>query len=351
MEKKQNKTKRFKLIDFEREGKGISKNQKDLEPGLKKFFLIYKDNFNKIVYLNILMILGSLPVLFLILNLAGYFQIEYSIPMSDVFQNIDGLFYADGGASPFKMMLYALEGRHNIELAPTTVTYVFYAIGALFLFTFGFVNVGSAYVLRNLCAGEPIFIWHDFFYAIKRNIKQALPFGIIDAIINILLIYNIYAMISNTDNFFASMLFWSNVVIFVVYFFMRPYIYIQMVTFKLSVFKILKNSLSFSLLGFKRNILAMLGNLLSIIIVLVLLLGTGGLLVPFAVAAPLAMLFSTMAYMKVYAAYFKIKEIMIDPYLAEHPEEKPTYDEEPIMIDDVTEKERIEEIKRKNGLT
>ena len=55
--------------------------------------------------------------------------------------------------------------------------------------------------------------------------------------------------------------------------------------------------------------------------------------------------------MKVYASYFKIKEIMIDPYLAEHPEEKPQVEDvEVIMRDDVTERERLEEIKRRNGI-
>ena len=82
------------------------------------------------------------------------------------------------------------------------------------------------------------------------------------------------------------------------------------------------------------------------------LFGSGGILVPLAVAAPLAILFSTMAFMKVYASYFKIKEIMIDPYLEEHPEERPYEDQESeiIMRDDVTEKERLEEIKRRNNI-
>jgi hypothetical protein len=57
--------------------------------------------------------------------------------------------------------------------------------------------------------------------------------------------------------------------------------------------------------------------------------------------------------MKVYASYYKIKEVMIDPYYEEHPEERPeSYeDEEIIMRDDVTERERLEEVKRRNGIT
>ena len=42
---------------------------------------------------------------------------------------------------------------------------------------------------------------------------------------------------------------------------------------------------------------------------------------------------------------------MIDPYLDEHPEEKPVeFEEESVMKDDVTEKERLEAIKKRNGI-
>jgi hypothetical protein len=107
-----------------------------------------------------------------------------------------------------------------------------------------------------------------------------------------------------------------------------------------------------ALLGFKRNILAFLGIVLVIFLELILMFGTGGILIPFAVAAPLLVLFSMFSYMKVYAAYYKIKDVMIDPYLAEHPEEAPDVaQDEVIMRDDVTEKERLEEIKKRNGIT
>ncbi len=349
---KEKKPRRFKLFDYTKDGKGISKSAAQLPPGLKRFFVTYKENFNKLVLVNILMVLVNIPAIFLIINIAGYFKQEYFLPMSDLFQNLGGLFAADGEMTPFKMSLLALEGRQYHMLADTVVNYIFYGIGALFLFTFGIVNVGTAYILRNMVSGEPIFVWHDFWYAIKRNYKQAIPFGIFDVLINALLIYNIFSLVSGTAQFFASMLFWSNVVIFIMFFFMRYYVYVQMVTFKLSIFKILKNSLRFAIIGFKRNIVALLGIILAIVIELMLLLGTGGLLVPFAVAAPLAMLFATMAYMKVYASYFKIKALMIDPYYEEHPEELKTHSDsdEPIMRDDVTEKERIEEIKRRNNI-
>jgi uncharacterized membrane protein YesL len=195
--------------------------------------------------------------------------------------------------------------------------------------------------------GEPIFPWHDFFYSVKRNYKQAIIFGAIDVAINGILCFNLYTMITSTSNFFASMMFWSNFVLFVVFFFMRYYIYIQMVTFKLSIFKMIKNSLIFSLLGLKRNLLAFLGIIFIFVFEILFLLGSGGILIPVAVIAPLTVLFSTASYIKVYAAYPKMKQYMIDPYYDEHPEEKePEIEVEAIMKDDVTEKERLDRIKK-----
>lgn len=346
------KKRRFKLFDLQKEGKGISKNQATLEPGLKRFFISYKNNFGKIVTVNIIMVLCNFPIFFLIAALSGVSQNDIYFPLSDLFQNVNGIFEADGGVTPYKMTLFAIEGLQKQDLAPSVMTYVMYAVSALTLFSFGPVNAGTAYVLRNIAAGEHVFVWADFKYAVKRNWKQALPFGIIDVIISAWLCWNIYTMIVAPGQFITSVLVWSNIVLLIFYFFMRYYIYVQMVTFKLSVFKIFKNSLIFSLLGIKRNVMALLGILFVLMLEIFFLFGTGAILLPLAVAAPLTVLFSTFAYMKVYASYFKIKQIMIDPYLEEHPEERrpEPEDDEVIMRDDVTERERLEEIKKRNNM-
>ena len=349
---KNNKKKggRLRLVNLDRDGKGVSKNQANLAPGFKKFFILFGNNFGKLVSVNIFFVLGNFPLIFLIINLSGYFKTEFFKPFSDLFQNIAGIFAAEGGYTPYKMTLYALEGLQQQSLAHTTINYIFYGISALTLLTFGLVNVGTAYIIRNMVKGEPIFVWTDFWYSVKRNYRQALIFGAIDASILALLIWNLASLITSTSQFFLSMLFWSNLVLFIVYFFMRYYVYIQMVTFKLSIYKMIKNSLIFALLGLKRNILALLAIILLILLEFILMFGTGGILVPFAVAGPLAILLSAMAFIKVYAAYPKIKQYMIDPYLEEHPEEKEeTPDTEVIMRDDVTEKERLEEIKKRNS--
>ena len=273
------------------------------------------------------------------------------MPAYDVFQNLAG-YFSNTPASAHSMALFAQEGIHTVVYRPTTLTYVFYGLAAITLFTFGIVNVGTAYILRNIAKGEPVFLWTDFWYAVKRNWKQALPFGMIDAGIIGLLVWNVYSMfINSSGSYFTNTMFWCNIVLLVLYFVMRYYIYVQMVTFNLSVFKILKNSMIFSLLGFKRNLVATLGILFGIVIELMCVIGVGGILLPFGIALPFLILFSSFAYMKVYAAYFKIKEIMIDPYLAEHPEQgTKTSGDDVIMSDDVTERERLEEIKKRNSM-
>lgn len=351
--KNTDKKKRFKLFDLQKEGKGISKNDAKLEPGLKKFFISYKNSFNKLVSVNIIMVLGNFPLFFLIATLAGKTKYDAFLPSSDLFQNLIGAFQSNTTLTPFEMSVFAIEGLQNPTMIPSVLTYIFYAIAALTVFTFGIVNVGTAYIIRNLVKGEPVFVWSDFWYAVKKNWKQALPFGIIDVLISGLLIFNIYTTLFSGPKFVLNFMFWSNVVIAILYFFLRYYVYVQMVTFKLSIFKIFKNSMIFALLGIKRNVLALLGIVLLVFLEILFLLGSGGVLVPFAVAAPLVILFSTFSFMKVYAAYYKIKEVMIDPYVEAHPEEfKSEEDEvETIMRDDVTERERLEEIKRRNNIT
>lgn len=344
------KKRKFKPFDLQRDGRGIGKKEALAPSGLKRFFVTYGNNFTKIVYVNIFMVLGNFPLIFLIATLSGLTKNETLLPMSDLFQNLGFIFSGEADPSPFNMALYSIEGLQNLVRVNTPLTYVFYGISALTMFTFGLVNVGTAYILRNIAMGDPVFAWTDFWYAVRRNWKQALPFGIIDIAINGILIYNIFNMVVGGGGFFGSMLFWCNVVIFVLYFIMRYYIYIQMVTFKLSIVKILKNSMIFALIGMKRNILALLGIVVILVLEVMFLLVTA--LQPVAVAAPLAILFSTFAYMKVYAAYFKIKEIMIDPYKAEHPELYAESDEEfeVVMRDDVTDRQRLEEIKKQNNI-
>ena len=65
--KKNSKAKGFQFFDLSRDGAGISKKAPLKESGLKRFFITYKDNFGKLVSVNMFFILGNFPLLFLII--------------------------------------------------------------------------------------------------------------------------------------------------------------------------------------------------------------------------------------------------------------------------------------------
>ena len=318
--KKEKKKKRFRLFDTQREGKGVSKEEANLPSNLTGFWKRYRRDFSRLLSVNIFYILGNFPLIFAILAISGLFQVPYTAPQSTYYPIVDAITSLGGGNS----VMSGIYGAINDGNAWTTGTWIFLALGGLTLFTFGFVNVGTTYLIRNMIKGEPVFMWHDFWRAVKMNWKQGLVMGIFDLIILCLIPFNMVELLSMNDGgYFMGILFWATVVIGILYFFMRFYIYLQMITFDLSLLKILKNSLIFTLIGFKRNILAFLGIALLVFVNFCLIV-MGGFLLPFGIAFPLVLLFSNCSYMSAYAAYFKIKEIMIDPYYREHPEEDPS---------------------------
>ncbi len=317
------KKKKFKLFDTQREGRGVEKGDVYTKPDLKGFFIKYKTYFSRLLSVNLLMVLGNFPLIFAAIAMSTLTRIIYFAPTSHAFSLLYGIFAQQTEIPSSNLISMGLEGIQYQASAMTGTTYLLFALSALVIFTFGIVNVGTTYVLRNMVRGEPVFVFTDFFYAIKRNWKQALPFGILDAVLLVLIPFNLYFLFTSGEGLFHSIMLGITITIALLYFWMRFYIYLQMVTFDLSVYKILKNSLIFSLLGFKRNILATLGIILLTGINLLLAVGFYGVLSSAAILFPLVLLFSNGAFMSMYAAYFKVKEIMIDPYESENNIEEP----------------------------
>ncbi|MBO6019992.1 MAG: DUF624 domain-containing protein, partial [Clostridia bacterium] len=261
-EQEPKKKRKFRLFDTQREGKGVTKEQAAKEgTGLKRFFRLYRDNLGKLFSVNIMMVLGCLPLLFAILALSGTVSREFTAPASDVFPLIRAESVGQAASSPADLVVLAIDGLQTVERAPTFWTYFFFGLSGLTVFTFGFVNVGAAYVTRGIVMGDPVFPYSDFFYAIKRNWRQGMIYGVIDFIILALLGFDLYYLFTTARRIFDFFLLWTTVGVAMIYVFMRYYLYLQMVTFDLSIKKLLKNSLIFSILGLKRNILALLGTL------------------------------------------------------------------------------------------
>lgn len=332
------KKRRFRLFDSQREGRGISKDDVYTKPDLKGFFIKYKLYFTRLLSVNILMVLGNFPLIFAAIAMSSLTRILYETPVMESFPVLRGLMLQQTEPGAATLVTAAIEGMQTETSAMTVWTYVLFGLSALTLFTFGITNAGTTYVLRNMIKGDPVFLPSDFFYAVKRNWKQALPLGILDGILLLLIPFNIAFLSSSMSSSLSAILLGATLVISLLYIFMRFYMYLQMVTFDLPIRKILKNSLIFCLIGFKRNFLALLGILLLVFIDLLLFFSFGGIFMPLAIMLPLVLLFSNGAFMACYAAYYKMKEIMIDPYTSapseEGAEEEETEEESESATDD-----------------
>ncbi|MBO5653382.1 MAG: hypothetical protein J6S44_04120, partial [Clostridia bacterium] len=264
MNEENKKKKRFKLFDSQREGKGVTKEEALLPPGFKKFFILYKRDFSRLLTVNIFMVLGNFPALFFIVS--QLVSTPFVYPSNNAFGVLDGLLGVEGYTAPL-LALNGVLGEMATSNAYTPLAYLFMGLGALTFLTFGLVNVGTTYILRNMVKGEPVFFWSDFWYAIRRNLKQGFFFGIVDLLILILIPYNVWVL-SLGSGFWNGILFWSNIVVGLLYLAMRAYSYIEIVTFDLSIYKILKNALIFAIVGFKRNACAMIGKVLLVFLTL-----------------------------------------------------------------------------------
>ena len=190
------KKRKWKLFDSQREGKGVYKENLEKTPGLKKFWRIYRENFfGRLLFINIIMIVGNLPLLLAFLAFQGVGSVSYYIPVGNLFPLLFGVVQNDGGYTPASLAMQGVAGMQATATASTPWTYVLYGFGALTLFTWGFVSLGSAYVLRNMATERPIFLLSDYFDTYRKNWRQALPAGMIDVAITGILTYNIVMML------------------------------------------------------------------------------------------------------------------------------------------------------------
>ena len=318
--------KKFRLFSFNPPVKGVSKNDEraSVQTDFKGFFIMYARKFWNISNVNLLM------SVFMLVSLFG---------------------------------LYIL--RENV------IAYYIYCFVSVLLF--GLMNTASTYVMRGYVRGDPVYIFSDFKHAIKANFRQGLLLGIIDALVIFLLIFDISfwtgpidlseinnnlkneievvethefltdenSLILSVENqdedisseknenepsedivkdnesknnnkmsFFQSVSFYTCLFLLFIYLLMRNYIYLIMVTFKLSVFKILKNAFIFAFLGFKRNIIAGIGILLACALNVLIF----AYLAPVGIVLPFIITTGTIYFISTYAAYPVIKKYMIAPY-------------------------------------
>lgn len=309
------KNKKITLRDFLPSRKEI-KDQEDTTPNLRYYFKSLWRKFPKLISINLVMLFQVIPIL---VALISYFLL---MPRMYVFTEtlhptLVGINIIE--KSPISASLLSIYG---ISVEVPTIAFGGAAIAiiicAVFLFiTFGWQNTGSAYLMRELVKGKPVFIISDYFYAIKRNFKQGVVLGIIDFIVCAVLIYDFVQFYNMTGSIMHNLMFGCICGVSIIYLFIRFYIYILLTNFDLKTSKIFKNALIFTALGFKRNLLAVLWIvLIAAINVALMLVLPMNIILPWIL--PLFYFAGFALFTSTYAAYPVIKKYMIDPYYDEY---------------------------------
>lgn len=318
----------FKFIDFTKEGKGIKKEDCSDEKlfTLSTFFKTFGRNFWNFTCLNFMYLLINFPIFFGLFAMSGNLNLKSSAPISLFYPQLFGI--SNIKETPFSQILHGyLYGETTISV-PTTATLVLFALTLLVILTFGIANCGMTAVLRGYTRKDPVFLTSDFFDSIGANWKQALPMGVLDILFIFITTYVFNFWKSYHNGFFNDIMFYLSIFLLVVYFFMRFYMYQIMITFDLSIPKIIKNSFIFALLGIKRNFIALLG----IIIALVINIYVFMVFMPLGIILPFIITISLCSFIAVYCTYPEIKRVMIDPYYTEKEHDSDDEDD-PVFVD------------------
>ena len=203
---------------------------------------------------------------------------------------------------------------------------LWYFLLSLPLVTSGLANVGLAYLCRMAARDKHVFMLSDFFGTIKKNWKRALPLGIINLIINIIFFANFYILYvwmsqDIINKVWGGVILAVNAFLFVMYSFAKYYQYTLMITFDLKLSTIIKNSLLFSTLGIKHNLI--IGGVLAILYFLAYVLLCISIRYGLAIIIVIGVfLFPPFKMFLVQFNVFpEIKKFIIDPYYNEHPDE------------------------------
>ena len=285
-----------KIFDFFSSGsnkkdKGYTKEElkEDKNFGTRYFFKLFRLNFGRLTSTNLIFSIFMIPAVFIFISFAGTPDGSLPTPQNALYPQIFGIAQYE----PSSPVVQALSGVFGISTK---------------------IAVRGVWSNVLMYAGLLLFLtWHDFMQAIKRNFKQALVMGALDLAVMALLAYDLLVYRANDVNFIYNLFFYLILLFTILYFMMRFYIYLIMITFDLSLIKIIKNALIFSLLGIKRNLMAIIGIFVVAFVnfTLYYLVPSVGILMPF------IWTFSFSSFISAYCAYPIIKRYMIDPHYGE----------------------------------
>ena len=199
-----------------------------------------------------------------------------------------------------------------------------YSLISVPVITGGFASVGITHVARNTARDKHSFGLSDFFDTIKKNWKQALAAGIINTIVYILLIFDIFFFYNNQEN---GMIYTIGLGIMmsitIIFLMMNFYLWTMMITFKFNLKQLYKNSFKFVIINIKKNLLCGFCLLLAYGLYIAIAVLFFKYIIFVLSIEILVYILTFPAFRFLLIQYFTfpcIKKVIIDPYYAEHPD-------------------------------
>ena len=227
---------------YTKEGKGVEKRNPD-EPRISLFFELLFRKFGCLIKLNLLYIVCCIPTFLVMVFLSGLLSVRITNVCAPIIAQIMGLAAPDMSNAEFSVMLA------NLDLGVRVVISFIVAI----MWGMGPVTAGFTYILRNYVREEHAWLFSDFFGKTKQNFGQALVIWIVDLVAFVVLTtaFLFYFAQPGILHYMSYII----LTVAIIYTAMHFYIYLCMITFKLSNKDIFRNSAIFALVKGPKNLL------------------------------------------------------------------------------------------------
>ncbi len=216
---------------------------------------------------------------------------------------------------------FELFKRHFSKLVTGNLLYVVLSLPVV---TVGLASAGLTYICRAAARDQHSFPVSDFFETVKKNWKQALAVGLIDLAVSLLFAYNIYWAFLQLEGggISAQIYFGVTLAVIILYRFSSYYRYSMLITFKIKLSQIYKNSFIFAMSAVTSNLIIGITHLVCYIAAFLLLYFVRPY---FSLAIIMILGFliypAFSCFLEQYCTFTPIRKHMIDPYYEAHPDD------------------------------
>ncbi len=227
---------------YMKEGKGVEKRNPD-DPRILVFFELLFRKFGRLIQLNLLYIVCCIPTFLVMMLLSGLLSARITNACAPVLAQIMGLAAPDMANAEFSTTIATLD--IGVRAVISFVVAIMWGMGP--------VTAGFTYILRNYAREEHAWMLSDFFGKTKQNFGQALVVWIVDLLAFVILTtaFLFYFAQSGLLHYMSYII----LSVAIIYTAMHFYIYQCMITFKLSIKDVFKNSAIFALVEGPKNLL------------------------------------------------------------------------------------------------